>query len=91
MPIPDQVTEAMLQAAVKKAVEVKLLPKAGFEDQIAANWERIKAVVQAALDAGERPDYREKAVNEVDRCPLCGEPIDPTIRYCSACDLLCRH
>jgi hypothetical protein len=47
-------TDEMLQAAVKKAVEVGLLPKHGFDDQVAQNWVNMKAVVEAALEAAPR-------------------------------------
>jgi hypothetical protein len=47
-------TDAMLTAAVRKAVELKLLPKEDWVDNIGKNWERIKAVVEAALEAEER-------------------------------------
>lgn len=42
-------TEEMLTAAVKKAVEVGLLPKIGFGDQVAENWGRVRAVIETAL------------------------------------------
>lgn len=42
-------TEEMLTAAVKKAVEVGLLPKIGFGDQVAENWNKVRATVEAAL------------------------------------------
>lgn len=44
-------TQEMLEAAVKKAVEVGLLPKHGFGDQVAENWSKMKAVLNAALSA----------------------------------------
>jgi ribosomal protein L37AE/L43A len=43
------VTDAMLHAAVRKAVEVELLPKAGPGDMIEESWRQVKAVVEAAL------------------------------------------
>jgi hypothetical protein len=52
--MPDIVTDAMLAAAVRKAIEVKLLPKEDWVDNIGKNWERIKAVVEAALEADDR-------------------------------------
>jgi hypothetical protein len=55
-----QLTDAMLQAAVRKAVEVKLLPKAGFIDVIEENWQKVKAVVEAAL--AEADDGRHTTV-----------------------------
>jgi predicted component of type VI protein secretion system len=53
MPDPRPLTDAALAAAVRKAVEVGLLPMTGFMDENAKNWERIRAVVRAALDAME--------------------------------------
>jgi hypothetical protein len=72
------ITEAMLQAAVKKAVEVKLLPGAGFLVVAEKDCRNIKAVLEAALaeaDAGRGatvpppadpfPDCRFVVVHEV--------------------------
>lgn len=42
-------TEEMLIAAVKKAVEIGVLPKHGFDDQVAQNWDNVKAIIEAAL------------------------------------------
>jgi hypothetical protein len=54
-----QLTEAMLQAAVRKAVEVELLPKAGFIDVRKEGWRQVKAVVEAALaEADEECESR---------------------------------
>jgi hypothetical protein len=44
-----QLTDAMLAAAVRKAVEVELLPKAGFIDVRKEGWRQVKAVLEAAL------------------------------------------
>jgi hypothetical protein len=55
-----QLTEAMLQAAVKKAVEVELLPKAGFIDVRKEGWRQVKAVLEAAL--AEADDGRHATV-----------------------------
>ena len=44
-------TEEMLIAAVKKAVEIGLLPKyAAGEETYLKNWNGIRAIVEAALD-----------------------------------------
>ncbi|MDK0999541.1 hypothetical protein ACO2TQ_35045 [Burkholderia sp. OKR4-1] len=48
------VTDKMLQAAMKKAVEVGLLSRQVDTDTYLRNWEGMKAVLQASLDA-ERP------------------------------------
>ncbi|WP_181159284.1 hypothetical protein [Burkholderia contaminans] len=48
------VTDKMLQAAMKMAVEVGIVPKQVDTDTYLMNWEGIKAVLQASLDA-ERP------------------------------------
>jgi hypothetical protein len=56
-PTPDRppipLTDAALAAAVRKAVEVGLLPTVNLTVVIPGNWERIRDVVQAALDAME--------------------------------------
>jgi hypothetical protein len=45
-----QCTEEMLNAAVKKAVAVGLIPKyAAGEEVYLKNWDGVKAVVEAAL------------------------------------------
>ena len=44
-------SEAMLQAAISRAVENGLLPKCGFPDQTAADWTRMRECVEAALRA----------------------------------------
>lgn len=51
MPTPNAVTEEMLTAAMKKAVETGLLPKHADEQTYIKNWDGMKAVLQAALDA----------------------------------------
>ena len=43
-------TEEMLKAAVKKAVEVGLVPKyAAGEEAYLKNWADVKAIIEAAL------------------------------------------
>jgi hypothetical protein len=49
-----EVAEAMLQAAMKKAVEVGLVPKQLDADTYLKNWDGMKAVLQAALDVDSR-------------------------------------
>jgi uncharacterized protein (DUF1778 family) len=51
-----ELTDAMLAAAVRKAIDVGLLPKAGFIDVVEENWRKVRDVVQAALDAAEEGD-----------------------------------
>jgi hypothetical protein len=53
MPDPHPLTAAALTAAVRKAVEVKLLPGVASIDVYLENYEKIEAVVRAALDAME--------------------------------------
>lgn len=48
-------TEAMLSAAVKKAVEVGLIPKYAIgEETYLKNWGNVKAVLEAALEVAPR-------------------------------------
>jgi hypothetical protein len=54
------ITDAMLHAAVRKAVEVKLLPGAGFFVVAEEDWRKVKAVVEAAL--AEADDGRHATV-----------------------------
>jgi uncharacterized small protein (DUF1192 family) len=43
------VTDEMLTAVVRKAVELRILPAVVFTDQYVKNWEAIRAVIQAGL------------------------------------------
>lgn len=47
-------SDAMLRAAVLKAVENGLLPEFGFPDQTAVNWSRMHECIEAALRASDR-------------------------------------
>lgn len=46
-----EVTEEMLKAAMKKAVETGMLPKHVNEETYLKNWSGMKKALQAALDA----------------------------------------
>ncbi len=48
-----QVTDKMLIAAMKKAVELKIFPKAGLQDDIARNWDAMREVLEAAVGEAE--------------------------------------
>ncbi len=45
-----EVTEDMLVAAVKKAVELKLIPKWADDELYTKNWEMIKQILKAAIN-----------------------------------------
>jgi len=45
-----QVTQEMLNAAMKKAVELGIFPKHGDEQTYLRHWESMKQVLEAALD-----------------------------------------
>lgn len=45
-----QVTDAMLHAAMKKAVELGLIPKQVDAETYLKNWDGMKLILQAALD-----------------------------------------
>jgi hypothetical protein len=47
----SEVTEPMLHAAAQKAVELGLLPKHVFPDVQVDYYEKLRAVIQAALNA----------------------------------------
>lgn len=53
MATPKEVTQEMLEAAMKKAVETGLIPKHVDEETYLKNWASLKAVLQAALDLAE--------------------------------------
>lgn len=44
-------TEEMLDAAIKKAIEAGLLPRHAYRQDMAMNRELIQTILQAALDA----------------------------------------
>jgi hypothetical protein len=46
-----KVTDAMLQAAMKKAVELSLFPAHADTDTYVKQWDGMKAILQASLDA----------------------------------------
>lgn len=56
-----ELTSAMLQAAIDKAIEAGLLPKYVRKDQSAVDREVMKLVLQAALDAGIEEGHRQSA------------------------------
>lgn len=49
--MPPAVSQEMLTAAVKKAVELGVIPRYSGEDQYLANWSNIEAIITAALRA----------------------------------------
>ncbi len=49
--MPQIVTQEMLNAAVKKAVELGMIPKYAGEEDYLTNWSNIQKVVYAALYA----------------------------------------
>jgi hypothetical protein len=53
MATPKEVTQEMLEAAMKKAVETGLIPKHVDQETYLENWSSMKAVLQAALDLAE--------------------------------------
>ena len=44
------ITHEMLTSAVKKAVELGVLPKQGSQEDYLKHWDNIEAILQAALD-----------------------------------------
>ena len=46
-----EVTQKMLEAAMKKAVETGVLAKSVDEETYLKNWDGMKKALQAALDA----------------------------------------
>jgi len=48
-----EVTEAMLAAAMKKAVELGIVPRHLDSESYLKTWSAMKACLQAALDAKE--------------------------------------
>ena len=48
------ITEDMLQAAVRKAIEAGLLPRNACRDDASGSKELMRLIVQAALSAGPR-------------------------------------
>lgn len=50
---PKNVTEEMLEAAMKKAVETGLIPKHVNQETYLQNWSSMEAVLKAAFDRAE--------------------------------------
>lgn len=59
-----QVTQEMLEAAMKKAVEVGMLPKMVDTDTYLKNWKDMRAVLQAAIDAPTGRELRLDVILE---------------------------
>jgi hypothetical protein len=63
-----------LWAAIRKAVEVKLLPASCVQDDYLQNIEKIRQVLAAADEATVSPS--EPTPNAAWRCNVCGRPLD---------------
>jgi hypothetical protein len=50
-----KITNEMLQAAMKKAVEAGLLPRNAYRENMTDNQELIRFILKAALDASPAP------------------------------------
>jgi hypothetical protein len=53
MDTPKEVTQEMLEAAMKKAVETGLIQTHVDQETYLKNWSSMKVVLQAALDLAE--------------------------------------
>lgn len=47
------VSEKMLQATMKKAVELRVFPKHDCMDHVAENYSKIEEILMAAMEEGE--------------------------------------
>lgn len=47
----EEVTDEMLAAAMKKAVELGVVPKHGDTDIYTKNWDAMKQILEAAITA----------------------------------------
>lgn len=57
------ITNEMLQAAMKKAVEAGLLPRNAYRENMQGNQELIRFILKAALDASplrKQPDGQDR-------------------------------
>lgn len=50
----DVVSNDMLAAAMKEAVRQGIFPKYGFVDQVSDAYDKLKAVLVAAIEADQR-------------------------------------
>lgn len=57
-----KVTNEMLEAAMKKAVEAGLLPRHACNEDVSINQELIRIVLQAALDTSHGGQVRQLQV-----------------------------
>lgn len=48
---PEEPTEEMLQAAMKKAVETGIVPRVAFHENYLENWDAMREILKAALQA----------------------------------------
>jgi hypothetical protein len=59
------ITDVMLTAAVRKAIEVGLLPKVHFCDVVGENWQRVREVIQAAVQsADDNADFNRQQFDQ---------------------------
>lgn len=56
----EAVTDEMLTAAGRKAVELRLIPRGGFVDVNEENRRKVKQVVEAALAADRRDEHQAR-------------------------------
>jgi hypothetical protein len=54
--MPETATYEMLRAAMIKAVETNLVPRHSLLAEYLNSWERLEAVIQAALDGYTETD-----------------------------------
>lgn len=62
-----KITQEMLNAAMEKAVALKLLPAHADEITYLKHWEEMKLVLEAAVTEIEPPDASKNLV-----CGMCG-------------------
>lgn len=69
------ITNEMLQAAMKKAVEAGLLPRNAYRENMQANQELIRFILEAALDvapSGKKTGRRGRSDGAVTYQPVRG-------------------
>jgi len=63
-----EISSEMLAAAVKKAVELGVIPKWADEETYMSNWNNIKSIVAASIEHASQPGVQADALKPCDKC-----------------------
>ena len=77
-----EVTERMLQVAVKKAVELKVIPAWGSMDDYLKNWQNIREILNVAINTASQ---QSKVAKENEACGYDGGVCEYKDGVCIKC------